>query len=104
MNNTRSMNHVGQLVIPHPAATDPHATEITRIWLSGDQQYVAVRAHTWPDPAAWGLMLVDLAKHVANAYAEEKGVASASILSRIKEGLDAEWSSPTDTPTGAMLE
>jgi hypothetical protein len=51
----------------------------------------------WSDPAAWGLLLVDIARHASLAY-EREGRDRAETLARIREGFDAEWSSPTDEP------
>jgi len=48
-------------------------------------------------------MLVDLAQHVANAYAQE-GRSRDEVLKRIKEGFDAEWHAPTDEPQGQIIE
>jgi len=43
-------------------------------------------------------MLVDIAKHAANAYANE-GADPESVLAQIRAAFDAEWSSPTGTWT-----
>ena len=86
-----------QALEPPPLASDRDAVEILRVWAAstGDQQ-VALRTH-WSDPAAWGLMLVDIARHAARAY-ERDGRDPAETLARIRAGFDAEWSSPTDAP------
>ncbi len=51
----------------------------------------------WKDPAAWGLTLVDVARHAANAY-EKEGRDRDVTLKRIREAFDAEWFNPTNTP------
>jgi Domain of unknown function (DUF5076) len=89
-----------QLPIPGPAAKDPRAIEMLRVWAAGGKQHVSLATGLWDDPASWGIMLVDLAKHVANAYEQSRGLARNDVLRRIKEGFDAEWSSPMDTPSG----
>jgi hypothetical protein len=61
-----------------------------------------MRTATWKDPAAWGIMLVDLAKHIASAYEQSGGLNQAAALSRIKQGFDTEWESPTDRPSGRV--
>ena len=94
--------HRGELDVPPEAKGDPKAIEIARIWAADGKQEVALRWDLWKDPAAWGLMLVDLAKHVANAYEQTKGRDRAEVLARIKSGFDAEWSSPTDSPSGSV--
>jgi hypothetical protein len=77
---------------------DPKAVEIARIWATGGRQLVTLRTDLWTDPAAWGLMLTDLARHVAQAYAADKGLDPEQVLRRIKIGFDAEWAHPTDAP------
>ena len=93
----------GELLIPPTAQRDRKALEIARIWAAEGDQHVSLRAGIWPDPACWGLMLVDLAQHVANAYAQE-GRGRDEVLQRIKEGFDAEWHAPTDEPQGQIIE
>lgn len=51
----------------------------------------------WKDAGAWGLLLVDIARHAALAYAKEGG-DSRLILKRIRELFEAEWANPTDKP------
>ena len=93
-----------QLSIPDTVNIDPKATEIARVWVAGGRQHVTLATDVWDDPAAWGIFLVDLAKHVANAYKETQGREPSATLDRIKEGFDAEWGSPTDTPTGRVID
>ena len=92
----------GELLIPPAAQRDRKALEIARIWAAEGHQHVSLRAGIWDDPACWGLMLVDLAQHVANAYAQE-GRSRGEVLQRIKEGFDAEWHAPTDEPEGGII-
>jgi Domain of unknown function (DUF5076) len=90
--------HPGELPIPPVAEKAHKGFEIARIWAARGGQHVTIRTETWEDPAAWGIMLVDLARHVANAYAEDEGMDAEAALERIREGFDAEWGHPTDEP------
>ena len=85
------------------AANDSRAIELARIWAAQGKQHVSLATGLWKDPAAWGVMLVDLAKHVANAYEQTSGEDHAETLLRIREGFEAEWTKCTDTPTGKVL-
>ena len=77
-----------------PLNENPASTEILRVWSDTNAgQYFSLHT-TWNDPAAWGILLVDIARHAARAYANE-GADYDDILDRIKKGLDVEWSSPT---------
>lgn len=92
----------GELDIPPLAKVDPQAAEIARIWAAGGKQHVSLRTGMWDDPAAWGIMLVDLARHAANAYEQSDGRKRVEVLRRIREYFDAEWESPTDEATGSV--
>ena len=90
--------HKHELPVPAAAVDDANARELVRVWAASGSQHVAIATGLWKDPAAWGLALVDLARHVARAYAQTEGMEEGPALHRIREGFDAEWSSPTDHP------
>ncbi len=82
---------------PPPIASDSAASEVLRVWAEPDHpQQLSLRT-TWPDPAAWGLLLADIARHAAKAYAAD-GQDEAAALERILQGFSVECSSPTDDP------
>ena len=82
---------------PPVADEDPEAVEVLRVWATpGNPQQVTLRT-TWEDAGAWGLLLVDVARHAALAYQKE-GRNADEILQRMREFFDAEWSKPTDDP------
>lgn len=67
--------------------------ELLRVWAKPDStQGIALKLH-WEDPAAWGLLLADVARHAAKAYANE-GLSEAASLDRILSGLAAEVNLP----------
>ena len=87
-----------QVLAPPPIAhTDARAVEVLRVWAApGSPQQLTLRT-TWKDAGAWGLMLVDIARHAAQAYASE-GHDRRAILTRIRELFDQEWENATDDP------
>jgi len=91
-----------ELSIPPAAMRDPEGVELVRIWAAEGKQHITLTTGVWEDPAAWGLMLVDLARHIASAYAMSEGRSSPEVLRRIRVGFDAEWDTPTDDPTGEL--
>jgi hypothetical protein len=91
------MSHDNELTIPPQAAVDEEAREVLRFWSARGRLHVTVRADAYRDPAAWGIVLADLARHVANAYALE-GHARADALARFRAGFDAEWGFSTNDP------
>jgi hypothetical protein len=92
-----------ELPIPPAVINSAQSMEMARVWIADGKQHVSLSGNLWSDPAAWGLLLVDLAKHVAAAY-ELQGRDYNDVLRRVRAGLDAEWSHPTDQPTGNAVE
>jgi hypothetical protein len=88
-------NHPHELPLPQAIHGDAKAKELIRVWASEGQQQLLIAGKVWDDPAAWGILLVDLARHVANCYAAQSGMETEQTLARIKQGFDVEWSSPT---------
>ncbi|WP_315738183.1 DUF5076 domain-containing protein [Bradyrhizobium sp. SZCCHNR1093] len=74
------------------------ATEVLRAFvLDGGLSIAFQRAFEEPD--VWGLLLVDVARHAARAYARESDYSEDEALQRIVEMFEAELARPTDTGT-----
>jgi Domain of unknown function (DUF5076) len=74
------------------------AVEVLRAFiLDGGLSIAFTRAFEEPD--MWGLLLVDLARHAARAYARESGFTEEEALARIVDMFEAEIARPTDTGT-----
>ena len=68
------MSYPKDEMTPPPAASaDARSFEIARLWVADDAQHVVLRTDVWPDPASWGIVLADLARHVAVAYQRKDG-------------------------------
>ncbi|MGY8667987.1 DUF5076 domain-containing protein [Bradyrhizobium sp. UFLA05-109] len=74
------------------------AIEILRVFvLDGGLSMAFQRAFEEPD--MWGLLLVDLARHAARAYARESEMSEEEALGRILDMFEAEIERPTDMGT-----
>ena len=83
------------LEVPPLADENSAAVEVLRVWAApGAPQQLTLRT-TWNDPGAWGLLMVDVARHAAQAYKAE-GRDPSEVLAKIRKLWDAEWSNPTD--------
>jgi hypothetical protein len=91
-----------ELRVPSVARRDVNARELVRVWAAEGGQHVCIATGVWKDPGAWGIMLVDLAKHIAAAYEQTQMFSASEALARIKSGFDAEWSVPTSDVTGSV--
>jgi len=86
-----------ELELPPIASANSKSVEVLRVWAAPGEPQQLVLKTTWKEPGAWGLMLADIARHAANAYANE-GRDRTEVLARIREMLDAEFLAPTDEP------
>ncbi len=74
------------------------ATEVLRAFvLDGGLSIAFTRAFEEPD--MWGLLLVDIARHAARAYARESDYTEEEALARIVDMFEAEIARPTDMGT-----
>ena len=71
------------------------ATEVLRAFVvDGGLSIAFTRAFEEPD--MWGLLLVDIARHAARAYARESEFTEEEALARILDMFEAEIARPTD--------
>lgn len=83
---------------PPPMATECGAVEVLRVWARSNSPQQVALLTTWSDPSAWGILLADVARHVARAYAEQ-GTPEMEALERVVALFRAELASPTDELT-----
>jgi hypothetical protein len=71
------------------------ATEVLRAFVvDGGLSIAFTRAFEEPD--MWGLMLVDIARHAARAYAQESSYTEEEALARVVDMFESEIARPTD--------
>ena len=74
------------------------ATEVLRAFVIDGGLSIAFQ-RAFEEPDMWGLLLVDIARHAARAYARESEYTEEDAMSRILEMFQAEIERPTDTGT-----
>lgn len=93
-----------ELPPPAAAAMDESAVELVRVWAARGAQHISLATETWEDPAAWGVCLVDLARHIARAYQQTQGRDPSETMNRLLAGFRAELERPTDEPKGHLVD
>jgi hypothetical protein len=97
------MSHKDALPIPPAASRDPRSLEVLRVWIANGEQHVGLAFGMWEDPAAWGLLLADLAQHIAEAHAQQDPtIDPEDFLEQLRAGMEAELDGPTDEIDGAV--
>ncbi len=99
----------GEIPPPPRAGSEKQSQEIARMWVNEKGHLeVMLRVGVWHDPAVWGMALVDVVRHLAEAYEEKltcdgESVSKDEIFKRIVEGFTDELEEPSGEP-GAYLD
>jgi hypothetical protein len=87
-----------QQPLPPDVMDREDATEVLRAFVIDGGLSIAFQ-RAFEEPDMWGLLLVDIARHAARAYARESDYTEEDALARILEMFEAEIARPTDTGT-----
>ena len=71
------------------------ATEVLRAFVVDNGLSIAF-TRAFDEPDIWGMLLVDIARHAARAYARESEFTEDEALRRIVDMFEAEIARPTD--------
>ena len=74
------------------------AIEVLRAFVIDGGLSIAFQ-RAFEEPDMWGLLLVDIARHAARAYARESDYSEEDALERIVDMFEAEIARPTDPGT-----
>src|SRR3977135_750838 len=77
------------------------ATEVLRAFVVDGGLSIAV-TRAFEEPDMWGLLLVDIARHAARAYARESAFTEEEALAHIVDMFEAEIARPTDVGNTAL--
>ena len=85
-----------------PAALEKGGTEILRAAIVDGGLHVSI-LRAFDDPEAWGMLIADVARHVARIYAKEDNIPEERTIARIRNLFDAEMDAPTDPGTTSAV-
>ncbi len=85
-----------EIAAPPSASVDSQSFEVARLWIADGAPRVALRVDVWDDPAAWGLLLAEVARHVAVAYNQSAGHDATDALERVLIGFRTEFETAPD--------
>jgi hypothetical protein len=99
----------GELVIPPAALADERAVEMLRVWIAQGGLHCALTIGHWrrhqgvEEDVAWGKVLADAIRHIANALLEEQGVQPEETIRRLIKALERELAEPTTRHRGRFV-
>ena len=78
-----------------PEALRHGGEEVLRAFVVEGELHLNLR-HSFEHPSTWGVLLVDIARHVARMYSQQGTVLQKQALDEISNSFQAEWSIPDD--------
>ena len=85
-----------------PTALEQGGVEVLRAAIIDGGLHVSLR-RAFDDPDAWGMLLADVARHVARIYAKEQAMSEDEVIERVRAMFRAELDQPTDPGTTSAL-
>jgi hypothetical protein len=100
---------VKRLPIPPEANRDPRSAEMLRAWIANKGLHISLNIGVWrkqgiSEERAWGIMLADVIRHVANSIHESESLDREETIRAIKRQLDAELDEPTSPHRGSFIK
>jgi hypothetical protein len=95
-----------ELQIPPNVVSDSKACELIRAWAANGGLVCSLNPAAWPEdqaPIAWGILLSDVARHVADALHQTYGLEKAAVLSKMRSVFDAELDRPSAETKGNFV-
>ena len=96
----------GELGLPPSVRSDPKAAELIRAWAAHGGLHCSLNPEAWPDDKAeigWGILLSDVARHIADAYQRTKGWDKEHTITEIRKVFNAELDAPTAEASGNFV-
>jgi len=89
------------LQIP-PSALEQGGVEVLRAAIVEGALHVSLR-RAFDDPEAWGMLIADIARHVARIYAKEGPLSEDDVLERVRAVFETEMDTPSDPGTTSAI-
>ena len=95
------------LVIPPAPQRADDAVQMLSGWIAENGLHCTLNVGMWHaqgrnEPKAWGVLLADVVRHLANAIETEHGVDSDDVIADIVESFNEELDSPTSEVCGEL--
>ncbi len=93
------------LDIPPAAQRDPNAIQMLSAWVAENGLHCSLNIGMWEssgknEPHAWGILLADVIRHIANAHQDEFGRSSGETIAEVFASLERELDEPTSNASG----
>lgn len=94
--------------IPEAAVRDTGSVELLRAWVAERGLHCSIKIGMYremgvSEERAWGILLADVTRHIANAMSEEFSLEKTATVDGIRSSYLAELSKPTSAAKGNFI-
>ena len=99
-----------EAAIPPAAQRDPNSREMLRAWIAERGLHCTIHIGMWEaeksfrEERAWGILLADVARHIANAMHQEYGDPVERTKAELVRAMLDELEMPTSEAKGKFLD
>lgn len=95
------------LNVPLAAQRDENSVQMLSAWVAEKGLHCSLKIGMWEESgrvesSAWGILLADAVRHIANALQEQYGHAAPDTIASILEAMHDELGEPTSPVKGAF--
>ena len=96
--------------IPEAALRDKDAVEMLRVWIAEGQLHCSMKVGMYresmnvPEERAWGMILADVARHLAMALEHGYEADKSEVIRKIRKSFLEELGDPTSEATGSFSQ
>jgi hypothetical protein len=73
---------------------EAESVELLRLWIEGDALQCSLHPEAFDDPGAWGAVLADVVRNLADAVQQQNGTPIEQTVQRILAAFQDELRSP----------
>jgi len=84
-----------ELPIPNRSAEAGQGDEIMRVWMNSERNLDLTLVLSFDEPGPWGMLLSDIARHVARGYARAANMDEAQSFAAIRDAFINEANNPS---------
>lgn len=95
--------------IPEAALQDDDSVEMLRVWIAAKKLHCSIKVGMYrekskiPEERAWGVILADVARHLAKALESGYGLDSRTAMNAIMKQFNEELAEPTSITEGGFV-
>jgi hypothetical protein len=94
-----------QRLVPPAAQANKTAIELLRAWVVNNGPQCSVRIGQGEnEPILWGVLISDVARHVADALNKQSGRPQRDVLEQIREVFNNELDAPRAATSGSFTQ